>query len=174
MGNESALVPFRVTDRSTIDEICRFRVRVWAASGCLAADAFPNGIWRDALEDICTHLAIISDAEILAAGRWSLHESLEQMPDAEQYARSGLRLEGLIASPERIVVSPSLRPLNLAWRLMDAFDDLSRAAGARYSVGQASPAMARILARLGRRVVGPADPDPRFPGVQFQIVAREL
>jgi hypothetical protein len=175
MGNESALVPVAVTDRGIIDEICRFRVRVWAATGCLAAEAFPDGIWRDLQDDACTHLAILSGAELLAAARWSLCDLLEQVPDAEQYRRIGLELEGPIALPERIVVSPFVPHLNLAAPLLVALDNLSRAAGARYAVGQASGAMARMLEQRGRcRIVGSAAPDPRFMGVQFYIVVREL
>jgi hypothetical protein len=168
------LVPIRVTDRGTIEQICRFRVQVWAATGLLAPDAFPGGTWRDAMDDQCTHLAILSGAEILAAGRWSLYQSMEQIPDAEQYKRVGLELEGPIGLPERIVVSRSIPYFNLAWRLLDALDDLSRDAGARYAVGLASPAMVRILKRRNRRVVGQAAPDPRFPGVQFHIIVREF
>jgi hypothetical protein len=174
MGNESTLHPFQVTDPAVIDEICRFRVRVWGETGRLAVHLFPNGCWRDPLDDDCTHLAIVSGGELLAAARWSLHASLDQLPDSEQYARLGLDLDGPIALPERIVVSPHVPHLNLAWRLLDALDDLSVAVGARCSIAQASPGMLRLLSFRNRcRVVGEATEDRRFPGVKFVIVLRE-
>ena len=172
MGNDSPLDPVIVTDPDRIAEICRFRVRVWLSSGHAVPNTFPHGTWRDEWDDTCKHLAIIRDEEIMASARWSLHDSLEQVPEAEQYVRLGLRLEGPIAVAERIAVSPSVPYLGLAWRLLDALDELSRSAGARHAIGQASPAMVRILERRGRRVVGPAAPDPRFPGIPFQIVVR--
>jgi hypothetical protein len=172
--SESSLVPIEVTDRRTIDEICRFRVRVWEATGCLAANAFPDGIWRDEWDDICAHWAVMSGGGILAAARWSVHESLEAIPEAEQYRHLDLRLQGPIATAGRIVVSPAIPHLSLAWDLLDALERRSRLAGARYGIGQASPAMVRILQRRGLRIVGPAAPDARFPGVLFQVAIRDF
>ena len=168
------LVPVEVTEPSLIDSICRFRVQVWAATGCLAPDAFPNGIWRDELDDTCKHLVVMQGERILAAARWSLHRSVDELPEAKQYQRLHLQLEGPIGVVERVVACPSVPHLGLSRVLLDAIEAKLRAAGARYELGQASPSMVRLSLRRGRHIVGPAAPDPRFPGVEFQIMLIRL
>ena len=82
--------PIQIADPQAIAEICRLRVRVWSQTGSLAEDAFPDGQWRDAIDDICKHWCIRRCGEIVAAARWSLHASLQELPECEQYMRYNL------------------------------------------------------------------------------------
>ena len=58
--------------------------------------------------------------------------------------------------------------------LVDLQDRVARAFGAQFAVRQASDSMARIIARRGWRLVGPASADPRFPGASFTVAYRQI
>lgn len=164
--------PILVADSQAITEICQLRVRVWRQTGTLAEDAFPDGQWRDAIDETCKHWCVTRNGEIVAAARWSLHASLEDLSECAQYARHDVTLTGPISQPARVVVCPTARGRGLrglASKLLDVQDAESRRAGARYAVRQAAPGMVPLLRRRGWQIVGPATPDPRFPGVQFQV-----
>lgn len=166
--------PIEITDESRIDEICRLRAEVWRATGDAAQGAFPQGEWRDELDDPggSRHWVILRDDEIVAAARVSVHDRLDAVPEAEEYITAGLRLNGRIAAPARVVVSPAARRYGLASRLLDVQDSAAIEAGAAHGVRQASPGMRRLLIGRGWRDVAPAGADPRFPGVAFQVMMR--
>lgn len=167
--------PLEVTDGETIEAICRLRAHVWKATGQAAEGAFPNGGWRDPHDSGCAHW-IIRDRHdrLVAAARVTVHDRLEDVLEAEEYLRHGLRLPGPIAAPDRVVVLAEARGNGLARRLLDAQDAFARKAGARHAVRQASPAMVRLLVHRAWRILGPASPDPRFPGVRFQVAVLDL
>lgn len=162
--------PIKVQGATAIEEICRFRVDVWRQTGSLAEDAFQDGQWRDDAEEHCTHW-VVRDAggQLLAAARWGVVESFDQVQEVEEYKRYGLSLAGVIAEPARVVVASSARRMGLATKLLDIQDEASRGVAAQHAVRQASPAMARLLVRRGWKVLGPSSTDPRFSGVQFQV-----
>jgi len=167
--------PLEVADAETIDEICRLRAQVWETTGQAAAAAFPDGGWRDPYDSDCAHWIIRGGRQrLVAAARVTVHDRLEDVPEAEEYLRYGLRLPGPIASPARVVVLGEARGAGLARRLLDAQDAFARRVGARHAVRQASPAMVRLLAHRAWRVLGPATPDPRFTGVRFQVAVLDL
>jgi hypothetical protein len=163
--------PTEVTDAHTIEAICRFRASVWRASGTLADGVFADGRWHDEFDDLSRHWIITRARRIVAAGRLSIHDRLEDVPEAEEYLVAGLRLEGLIAAPGRLVVCQSVRGQGLASRILDVRNEAALDAGAAYSVAQATPEVSRTLIRRGGwRHIGPARTDPRFPGVVFHIM----
>jgi hypothetical protein len=51
---------------------------------------------------------------------------------------------------------------------------MAQADGATLAIRQASPRMVKLLMRRGWQLVGPALPDPRFPGVSFTVATKEL
>ncbi|NQT16886.1 MAG: GNAT family N-acetyltransferase [Planctomycetes bacterium] len=167
--------PLEIAEAETIDEICRLRARVWEATGQAAATAFPDGGWRDPYDSDCPHW-IIRDhrGRLVAAARVTVHDRLEEVPEAEEYLRYGLRLPGPIAAPARVVVLAEAQGGGLARRLLDAQDAFARRAGARHAVRQASPAMVRLLVRRAWRILGPATPDPRFTGFRFEVAVLDL
>jgi hypothetical protein len=161
-------------DEHFIAEICRFRVSVWREEGQLASHAFPNGQWRDSVDDRSTHW-LIRDFRgcCAAAGRLSMHRSLAEVYQADEYLRFGLQLPGPVAAPDRVVVARFARAYGLGRQILDLQDAAAQARGALHAVRQASPRMAQLLEHRGWQVLGPASPDDRFPGVEFQVVVKE-
>jgi hypothetical protein len=162
-------------DERVIAEICRFRVSVWREEGQLAAHAFSNGQWRDPVDDRATHW-LIRDVRgrCAAAGRLSMHDSLAEVHQADEYLRFGLQLPGPVAAPDRVVVAGFARASGLGRQILDLQDSAACARGASHAVRQASPRMAQLLEHRGWRVLGPASPDDRFPGVEFQVVIKRF
>lgn len=166
--------PREVSDASSIEEICRLRATVWRKTGDISDRAFADGRWRDAFDDVSRHWVVTRNDEIVAAARLSLHDRLAQVPEADEYLAAGMRLDGVIAAPARVVVCPSARRRGLAGELLDAQEQAALRAGATHAVRQASPAMCRLLGRRGWRHVGAAKSDARFPNVTFQIMVSDL
>ena len=163
-----------MTDPATLEAISRLRVTVWRDTGSLAPDAFADGIWWDPIDAHARHWVFRRDGELVAAARLTIHSRLEDVWQAEEYLAAGLSLEGPIAAPDRVVVARSAQKIGLASRLVEVQDAAAIEAGARHAVRQASPAMQRLVGERGWRGVGPASIDPRFPGVPFQIMTRDL
>ncbi len=164
-----------VHEASVLDEIYAFRVRVWRASGGVASDAFPRGRWRDGDDKTARHwIAREPGGRLVAAARLTLHATLAEVPEAEEYLRYVSSLDGPIAAPARFVVCPSMRGGGLGRRLLAIQDETATSAGARFAVCQASPMMIRLLVSQGWRLLGVAATDPRFPGVPFQVATLDL
>lgn len=166
--------PIEVTDAPRIDEICRLRVAAWREMGALARGAFLHGEWRDELDDggRSRQWVILRDEEIVAAARLSVHDRLDDVSEAQEYLTAGLRLDGHIAAPARIVVSAAARGHGLASRLLEVLDSAAVEADAAYGVLQASPGLRRLLIPRGWRDIAPAGADPRFPTVAFRVMMR--
>ena len=165
--------PQETCDPQEIAEICWFRARVWRAIGQLADGIFAPEGWRDPIDRHCRHWLIRSaDGQIVAAGRLSLHATLDEVHQSEEYQRYGLRLEGPIAAPDRVVVCPSAQGSGLGRLILDVQDEAAQQCGARHAVRQASPSMVRLLRHRGWEILGPASPDERFPGVQFSVAVK--
>jgi len=162
-------------DQQVIAEICRFRVSVWREEGQLASHAFPNGQWRDPVDDQSSHWVIRDFRGCLAAaGRLSMHHSLAEVHQGEEYLRFVLELPGPVAAPDRVVVARFARACDLGRLILNLQDAAAQARGASHAVRQASPRMVQLLKHRGWRVLGPASPDDRFPGVEFQVVVKEF
>jgi GNAT superfamily N-acetyltransferase len=166
--------PEPVADPPTLEAIYRLRAAVWRETGDIAQAAFGDGRWSDEYDPAAMHWVIRDGEALVAAARLSVHERLADVPEAAEYAAAGLRLEGRIAAPARVVVAAAARRHGLAGQLLDAQDAAARAAGCAYAVRQASPAMSRLLVRRGWRDVGPAGRDERFPGVRFEVMVLEV
>ena len=165
--------PDRITDAPTLEAIYRLRVAVWREAGAIAEAAFPDGRWCDEEDGAAIHWAIRAGDDLVAAARLSVHEQLADVPDADEYAAVGLRLEGRIAVPARFVAARACGH-GLTALLRETWIEVARAAGSQYAVCQASPGMRRIARRRGWHEAGPARPDDRFPGVKFVIMVLEL
>lgn len=168
--SQSFLKLDEVSDSPSIAQICQFRARVWNATGKLSADAFGAEGWRDPIDSHCQHWVIRNrDAQIVAAGRLSIHASLDDVHQAEEYQRHGVKLPGPVASPDRVVVCPSMQGEGLGKRILDVQDEAAFSQGAQHAVRQASPGMVRLLRRRGWEILGRASNDARFPGEEFQV-----
>jgi hypothetical protein len=166
--------PDRITDAPTLEAIYRLRLAVWREAGTVSEAAFPDGRWCDEEDADAIHWAIHAGEDLVAAARLSVHEQLADVPDADEYAAVGLRLEGRIAAPARFVVAARACGHGLTALLRDEWIDAALTAGSRFAVCQASPEMSRIAQGRGWYEAGPARPDERFPGVEFVIMVLEL
>lgn len=162
--------PTEVADPQVISEICRFRARVWRETGKLKNDAFGVEGWRDPIDNHCQHWVIRNTTGgLVAAGRLSVHENLDNVHQSEEYRMFGLDLAGRVASPDRVVVCPSMQGCGLGRMILDAQDNAAIGQGAQHAVRQASSGMVRLLRNRGWRICGPASADSRFPGETFQV-----
>ena len=169
--DDASLVgPTEVTADAYLHRISELRVSIWRERGGLAPDAFPTGRWHDEFDRLARHWVVTRDGRLVAAARLSLHERLEQVPEAFEYLAAGLELAGTIAAPARLVVSTSAAHHGLASRLVAVREEAAAAAGAAHGLCQASPAVCRLLLGRGWDRFGPAPRDPRFPEVTFQIM----
>lgn len=166
--------PKLVSSAAEILEICRFRVSVWRdETGGISAAFFPDGIWHDAHDDTGLHWAIhCGQGRLAASARLTLHGTIADVDDADDFVRYGVHLPGPIAAPARVVVRRNARNRGLAKQLLVVQEQAAQEAGARYAVRESSPAMTRLLSRRGWKILGPASPDPRFPGVAFQVAVK--
>jgi len=97
--------PERAADTPTLEAIYRLRAAVWRETGDVAQAAFADGRWSDEHDAASTHWVIRDGEELVAAARLSVHERLADVPEAEEYAAAGVRLDGRIAAPARVVVA---------------------------------------------------------------------
>ena len=158
-------IPIEVAGEHWLEIIARLRARVWRETGACAADAFPDGTWRDELDPHCRHWVVLHAGVALAAARLSVHASLDDVPEAAQYRGFGLASHAPIGCPGRVVVASAL---------VDAQHAAMCEMGVRLALRQAAPEMIPLLTRRGWRILGPASPDPMFPGVVFSVAALEL
>ncbi len=169
-----ATIPIQVSCRKRIDDICRFRARVWQAAPGVAANAFPDGTWRDEHDDTAIHWTVNDEqGQILGAARLLLLDHLHEVPETFQYERYEIEPPGLIAAPDKVVVCPSARRRGIASALLAAQEIAAITAGATIAIRQASPRMARLLADRGWRLLGPAVADRRFPGIEFVVASKD-
>jgi GNAT superfamily N-acetyltransferase len=157
-------------DSREIDEICRFRAEVWSAIPGTRPDAFPLGHWRDPFDDWARHWIVRSeDGRLVAAARLTIHDGVEQMIEPREYLRYGLKADGQIAAPDRVVVAHGWRNRGLAAKLLEVQERAGRDANAVCAARQASPGMVRLIQPRGWRILGPASRDPRFPSTCFSV-----
>ncbi len=164
--------PTEVTGDAELERISKLRVSVWRERGGLASGAFPTGRWHDEFDRVARHWVVTRNGRIVAAARLSMHEQLDQVPEAGEYLAAGLELAGRIAAPARLVVSPSAERCGVASLLVAVRETAAAAEGATHAVCQASPAVCRLLMRRGWDRVAPAARDGRFPEVTFQVMIR--
>jgi GNAT superfamily N-acetyltransferase len=164
-------------DRKLLDQVGRLRVAAWAP--------FKNrgdsrtGCWLDAFELSARHWVIFDNSTPVAAARLSVHQALDEVPDASIFT-------GVFAAPppspigsfNRLVVHPAYRGMGLSRpfdriRLEAAIAQACRSAIVETHSG---PKRVAQLNALGFQVFGPSRP---YPGGHFSegpgiVLFREL
>jgi GNAT superfamily N-acetyltransferase len=154
---------------SLIERIGELRVRAWRAN-----TSFDPAMrtWLDAWDHSVRHWVVLRGDEPVGAARLSVHASLEEVPDPENYADVfGDPPPSPIASFNRLVVDPSARGLGLSKRLDEVRLSAAQAMGCRCAIGATPSGEARVrqLEALGFRVLGIGGPDK--PGKPMSGVA---
>ena len=147
-------------DRIVLEKIGRLRVLAW--STVIPATARKTNCWLDEFELAARHWCIFHEGEPIAAARMTIHDRLEDVPDAEIYAGVfAVPLPTPIACFSRLVVHPDFRRRGLAQKLDDVRIAAARAAVARAAVAltPTDPRLRQFLA-LGFEPVGERVPEP--------------
>ena len=146
-------------DRPLLEKIGRLRVRAW--STVMPDVASKTDCWLDDFELLARHWCIIHDGEPVAAARMSVHERIEDVPDAEVY--EGVFPEPLpapSASFNRFVTHPEFRGRGFAGSLDEIRVRTAGALGCLSAICETHSGAKRLeqLARIGFREVGMANP----------------
>ncbi|MDA1370033.1 MAG: GNAT family N-acetyltransferase [Proteobacteria bacterium] len=163
-----------VTGDEWLDRIARLRVEVWIAEGMTAPGCFPEGRCLEEEDQAAFHFVIESADRLVAAGRYTQYPDLTSTHHGSYYQATGFSLDGPIGIPERVVVIPEMVGQGLFRRVADALMLQAKQQGARYTLSECSPAAAASLVRAGRKSLGKAPPDPRFPGVEFEWILSDV
>ncbi len=134
----------RVTDAAVLEAVYRLRVTAWRAR----VPAFPDiEAWSDAHDAEALHWAVIVDGKPVAAARLTVHDSLEDAPDAAIYMRAfphGLPLPfGMFG---RLCVAPSHGGRGLTRKLDDVRIDFAQRMGCACVVGITTHGVPRLAA----------------------------
>lgn len=169
-----ALLPRIVNSPDWLEKIARFRVAVWMAHGMIDPRCFPDGVCDEAVDRIATHFIIEREGDLLGACRYVRYPDLASSHHAAYYKSAGIELEGPIGIPEHFVVHPDSERQGIGIKLVKAQQAHAIANNVRFLISEASPAAAALLLQLGRRSLGPAPEDARFPGMQFVWILTDL
>ena len=168
------LAPRKVTTAEWLDRIGWFRVEVWQANTMVDAASFPDGKCLEPVDSIATHFVIEQGGELLGACRYAQYPDLASSHHSQYYLAAGIRLQGPVGIPEHTVVRPDYARQGLGSRLASAQLQEAIAHNARYMLIEAAPAAAAMLRKRGRKYLGKAPPDPRFPNVQFEWFVTDM
>lgn len=138
-----------------LEEACRLRPKAWRARSC----DFPDiDIWRDAFDDCSDHWVVVHFARVVAAGRLTIRDRIEDLPNPELYAGFDLPDAGRVASINRLVVDADYAGLGLSRMIDEARIAHADAQGVRVLLATTFAGRRRVTAleRLGFRGLGDA------------------
>lgn len=157
-----------------LNEIGRLRVLAWKSSQPKFRDM---DVWLDALDSAARHWLVRYDGRIVAAGRLSVHSSIQEIPDAglfENLKSDLLRLP--IASLNRLVVHPDFRGKGISAELDRIRIQVAMESGCGCIVGVCRDR--RRVSQLGEFGLFPLanvfDPDRIFDAAMVTIVVRSF
>ncbi len=133
-----------VNDPAVLGRIFALRVAAWRKRN----RTFPDiGLWTDPFDEGALHWAVQSgQGEVVAAARMTLHDGIQQVPDAEIYPPAVLELTGSVASINRLVVCSTMAGMGLVAALDNARIERARSEGCRWVVGATRAGPRRLAA----------------------------
>ncbi len=161
--NDLALNEIPADDWNMIEQIGRLRVRSWATE---VPQAAAMTTWLDEFDRVGRHWAFLWNGEPVAAARLTVHKSIDEIADAENYTGmfpSSPRLP--IASFNRLVVEPTVRGRGLCEKLDRIRLEAAESMGCRCAIGATPSGERRVrhMQKLGFRIVGIGCPDSSPP-----------
>ena len=156
-----------------LDQIGRLRVRAWATEIAQMPDL---DCWIDPIDHAARHFVIHQSERLIGAARLTIHEQLDDVPDAAVYRDLfPAGIPGPIGTLSRLVVDPAARRQGCGTALDRARIEAARRAGCRSLLGSSS-AERRInqLRQHGFDIVGRMNPNPHpvFQNRGLQTVLR--
>jgi predicted GNAT family N-acyltransferase len=108
--SDKSFIPFLVQDQETLNEILyKLRIETWVSMGVFNEGEFKPEDFVDEHDHHAFHWAIKDDSRIVAAARMCVHNSLNDLPDADSYENISSEIKTPIASFNRLVVTPDFQ-----------------------------------------------------------------
>lgn len=105
---EKNLIELNVKDDSVLRDIGKLRVAAWSQN--IIVGNVLNDEWIDEFDSEARHFGIFDGDKLIAAARFSVHESIEDVPEYEVYrCVFHSPLKAPIASMNRLVTHPDYR-----------------------------------------------------------------
>lgn len=149
------MIPIKPVDQripSIIRDIGKLRASVWFEEGHLSPCVCPNGVWLDELDELDSrgnHWAAFDGNRIVAAARLTLHHSLEDMPQSDEFSPYDLEIGLPYAFMSRLVVEKAYRGRGLARRLDGLRLREAALKGAKAVLVLATPCRVKTLQKQG-------------------------
>jgi hypothetical protein len=136
-----------ISDSSLLEQVYKLRVVAW--DGKIKVPLSRTG-WVDPEDGSARHWAIMSGRHVVAAARFSVHQTVAELPDAEGYVGVFTELPVPIGSLNRCVVHPDFRNRGLSRVLDRTRISAGKGSGCRCLVICATDEQrAAAIARLG-------------------------
>jgi len=169
--------PFKLEEveyEEWIDRIAHFRVEVWKLNDMVDMTYFPDNKCLEEVDKKATHKIVQWQGRLIAATRYTHYPDLDSTHHGDYYRRGGIDLQGPIGIPEHTVVHPDFAGRGLGKAITDSYFDLGRRNKVRFHLSENTPVNAELLRNMGRKSLGMAPPDPRFPGIQFEWMCMDI
>jgi hypothetical protein len=161
-----------VSGEANLNKIRQFRAHVWTERG-MVPKGFFKGSWGDERDSFARHWVARWQGELVGTIRLAVFAGVSDLPD--YFRQSGLEVAGAVGLPERLVVSPEHARKGTAVALGRAVLLASHAANVAYLLSECTEKTLAIwLAQPGRRALGPAPIDPRFPHISFHWLLSDV
>lgn len=138
-----------------LDDVYRLRPKEWRAR----SSYFPDiESWRDAFDDFSDHWVVMHRSRVVAAGRLTIRDRIDDLPHPELYAGFDLPDGGPVASINRLVVDADYAGLSLSRMIDEARIAYADAHGVRVLLATTFAGQRRVTALegLGFRELGDA------------------
>ena len=156
-----------------IEKIAQFRFEVWRANEMIDLSLFPE---QKCLEDVdytAIHTVIESEGNLVAASRFTSYPDIHSTHLGDYYQKAGIKLEGAIGIPEHPVVQPNMVGKGLHRLIIAEIERLARERSLNYTISECTEAAAQLLLKSGRKSLGKAPKDPRFPDIEFEWIVTD-
>lgn len=157
-------------DDLKLNEIGKFRLKVWREASQINEDCFPNGEWTDPLDLQGRHWIVKDSMGLIASARLTLYPTLEECGDSEPWIRANRALPAPIAQLSRLVVDPRGQRQGIGLLLNRLRVEAAKSMGARSVIGIASQQNSRLLERIGFVDTGARESFDHLQGTEFRAL----
>lgn len=163
-----------VDSQEWLERIARFRVEVWKLNNMVDMAYFPEKKCLEEVDKFATHRVVEVEGQLIAATRYTQYPDMDSSHHGAYYKQVGIALLGPIGIPEHTVVHPNFVGRGLGRAITIAHRQQAIANGARYTISENTKVNAKLMLKMGKKSLGMAPPDPRFPGIQFEWMYTDL
>lgn len=149
MSGRAQGVPVEVHSPEDLRHIALFRTEAWMADGFVQPGELVEGVYPIPDDALCRHWVIEENGRIVAAGRLSVHESVEEMCGAAVWERFTAEIPFPCACITRLVVHRDARKHGYAHTLDESRVAAMRGTKCRGVIGVPLPGREHALAKLG-------------------------